>query len=67
MLSWLLITRHMKWLTLNYGHTLLINLLGNKEAEQLLSDVYKVVAIVTHHCLTILVIILETPEAFNIL
>lgn len=32
----------MRWLTLNYGHTLLVNLLGNKEAEQLLSNAYKV-------------------------
>lgn len=36
----------MKWLTVNYGHTLLLlNLLGNKEAEQTLSDAYKVITI----------------------
>ena len=34
----------MKWLIDNYGHTLLINLLGNKEAEQVLSDAYQVTA-----------------------
>ena len=32
----------MRWLTLHYDHTLLVNLLGNKEAEQLLSIAYKV-------------------------
>ena len=32
----------MRWLTLHYDHTLLVNLLGNKEAEQLLSTAYKV-------------------------
>ena len=44
-LSWLLITRHMKWLIDKYGHTLLVNLLGNKEAEQVLSDAYQVTTI----------------------
>ena len=32
----------MRWLTLHYGHTSLVNLLGNKEAEQMLSNAYKV-------------------------
>ena len=32
----------MRWLTLHYDHTLLVNLLGNKEAEQVLSNAYKV-------------------------
>ena len=44
-LSWLLIARHMKWLIDKYGHTLLVNLLGNKEAEQVLSEAYQVTAI----------------------
>ena len=54
----------MRWLTLNYDHTLLVNLLGNKEAEQILSDAYKVNII--EHIHNIISAILETSEALEI-
>lgn len=57
----------MKWLTLNYGHTLLVNLLGNKEAEQILSETYQVDY--SNHSIvnTLNVITLETSKTLNLL